>query len=51
MSHERGPGVTDGDRTPTTLEHRILRAVKRHLVEWPRRYVEMRVDAVGNKKN
>jgi hypothetical protein len=50
MSHERGPGISDGDRTPTTPGHRILRAAKRHLLEWPRRYVEMRVDAVKDDR-
>lgn len=44
MSHERGPAVPSGEATPTP-EERVLDRLKRHLVEWPRRYVEMRTEA------
>ncbi|MDQ2056111.1 MULTISPECIES: hypothetical protein [Halobellus] len=46
MSHERGPAVPRGEATPPTPENSPLSRLKRHLLEWPRRYIEMRVDAV-----
>jgi hypothetical protein len=49
MSHERGPGVSGGDRTPTVSDPGVLALLKRHLVEWPRRYVEMRVGAIDDR--
>jgi hypothetical protein len=48
MSHERDPGVPGSDRAPAA-EPGILRAVQRHLVEWPRRYVEMRVGTLDDR--
>ncbi|MFD1685170.1 hypothetical protein [Halobellus litoreus] len=51
MSHERGPGVSGGERTPTTRDHGVLHRLKRHLLEWPRRYVEMRVGAIEDRSS
>jgi len=51
MSHERGPGVSGGEKTPEAPEKRLLRRLRQHLLEWPRRYVEMRVGAIENKSN
>jgi hypothetical protein len=49
MSHKRDPGVPGSDRAPTTSTPGVLRTVRRHLAEWPRRYVEMRVGAVEDR--
>ncbi|MFD1598488.1 hypothetical protein [Halobellus rarus] len=51
MSHERGPAVSGDGKTPETPEKRFLRRLRRHLLEWSRRYVEMRVGAIENKSN
>jgi hypothetical protein len=48
MSHGRSPAAPRGEATPPTPEEGdgLLTRLKSHLREWPRRYVEMRVDAV-----
>ncbi len=49
MSHKRDPGAPGSDRAPAASDPGILRAVQRHLAEWPRRYVEMRVSAIEER--
>lgn len=49
MSHRRDPGVSGSDRTQAVSEPGILRAIRRHLAEWPRRYVEMRVGVIEDR--
>jgi len=46
MSHGRSSTAPRGEATPPTPEENgLLTRLKTHLREWPRRYVEMRVDA------
>ena len=49
MSHKRDSGVPGSDRAPAASALGLLRAVQRHLAEWPRRYVEMRVGAIEER--
>jgi hypothetical protein len=47
MSHGRSSAAPRGEAAPPTPEERgLLTRLQTHLREWPRRYVEMRVDAL-----
>ncbi|WP_197052356.1 hypothetical protein [Halobellus rufus] len=51
MSHERDPDLTGGGRLSPPREHGLFQRLRRHLREWPRRYVEMRVRAVEDRSS
>jgi hypothetical protein len=53
MSHETDPSRLRGDERPTpdgSTVRRLLDAFTRHLAEWPRRYIEQRVEAVDSDR-
>jgi len=51
MSHERGPRISGSEGTPSARDYGVVQRLKRHLLEWPRRYVEMRVDAIEDRSS
>jgi hypothetical protein len=51
MSHEKDPAGLGPERPSTSVltPGALAERLKRHLREWPRRYVEMRVGAVERR--
>ncbi len=53
MSHETDPSRLPGDERPTPddpASHSLLGRLVTSLAEWPRKYIDMRVDALDPKR-